>query len=36
MGIIEIGINTRNWVDSADDRDHWRVLVNATLDLWSP
>ena len=28
----EIGINTRNWVDSAQDRD-WRALVNATLNL---
>ena len=25
----EIGINTRNWVDSAQDRDYWRALVNA-------
>jgi hypothetical protein len=24
----EIGINTRNWVDSAQDRDYWRVLGN--------
>ena len=24
----EIGINTRNWVDSAQDRDYWRALVN--------
>ena len=27
-----IGINTRNWVDSAQDRDHWRALVNVTLN----
>ena len=24
----EIGINTRNWVDSAQDRDYWRALLN--------
>jgi hypothetical protein len=30
----EIGINTRNWVDSAQDRNYWRVLVNAALNLW--
>ena len=29
----EIGINTRNWVDSAQDRDYWRVLVNVALNL---
>ena len=22
----EIGINKRNWVDSAQDRDYWRAL----------
>ena len=33
---IRVGINTRNWVDSAQDRDYWRVLVNATLNLWVP
>ena len=26
----EISVNTRNWVYSAADRDHWRALVNAT------
>ena len=25
----EIGINAGNWVDSAQDRDYWRDLVNA-------
>ena len=26
MDLKEIGINTRNWVDSAQDRDYWRAL----------
>jgi hypothetical protein len=34
MDLKEIGINTRNWVDSALDRDYWRALVNAALNLW--
>ena len=36
MDLKEIGINTRNWVDSAQDRDFWRVLVNAELKLRVP
>ena len=28
----EIGINTRNWADLAQDRYYWRALVNATLN----
>ena len=36
MDLKEIGINTRNWVDLPQDRDYWRVLVNAALDLRSP
>ena len=27
MDLQEIGINTRTWVDSAQDRDYWRALV---------
>ena len=33
MDVKEIGINTRNWVDSAQDRDYRRALVNAALNL---
>ena len=31
----EISINTRIWVDSAQDRDYWRALVNSALNLRS-
>ena len=30
------GINARNWVDSAQDRNYWRALVNEALNLWVP
>ena len=29
MELEEIDINAGNWVDSAQDRDYWRALVNA-------
>ena len=29
MDLKEIGINTRNWIDSAQDRDYSRALENA-------
>ena len=27
----EIGFNAGNWVNSAQDRDYWRALVNAPM-----
>ena len=36
MDLEGIGINTGNWVDSAQDRNCWRVLVNAALNLRVP
>ena len=36
MDLEEIGINTRNWVDSAQDRGYWKALVNAVLNLRVP
>ena len=36
MDLEEIGINGENWVDSAQDRDYWRSLVNAALNFRIP
>jgi hypothetical protein len=36
MDLEEIGINAGNWVDSALDRNYWRALVNAALNLRVP
>jgi hypothetical protein len=36
MDLEEIGINSVNWVDLAEDWDYWRALVNAALNLQVP
>ena len=36
MDLEELGVNAGNWVDSAQDRDYWRALVNAALNLRVP
>ena len=36
MDLKEMDNNTRNWVDSAQNRNYWRTLVNAALNLWVP
>jgi hypothetical protein len=33
MDLKGITINTRNWVYLAQDRDYWKALVNAALNL---
>ena len=36
MDLEEISINAGNWDDLAQDRDYWRALVNAALNLRIP
>ena len=36
MDLEEIRSNAGNWVDSAQDRNYWRALVNAALNLRVP
>ena len=36
MDLEEVRINAGNWIDSAQDRNYWRALVNAALNLRVP
>ena len=36
MILKKIHVNTRNWVNSTNDRVYWRALVNAALNLQVP
>ena len=36
MDLEGIGVNAGNWVHSAQDRNYWRALVNAALNLRVP
>jgi hypothetical protein len=34
MDLREIGWDGMVWIDLAHDRDQWRALVNAVMNLW--
>ena len=36
IDLKEIDVNSRNWIDSAQDRDYQRALVNETLNRRVP
>jgi hypothetical protein len=36
LDLREIGLNGVDWIDIAQDRDHWRALVNRVLNLRVP
>ena len=36
MDLEKMGIHAENWVDSTQDRNYWRALVNAALNLRVP
>ena len=36
MNLKEMGINEGRWVDSAQDGDYWRALVNEASNLRIP
>jgi hypothetical protein len=36
MDIREVGWEDMNWIELAQDRDRWRALVNAVMNLRIP
>jgi len=36
IGFKEIGWESVDWTDLAQDTDRWRALVNAVMKLWVP
>jgi hypothetical protein len=36
MDLREVGWDSMDWIDLAQDRDQWRALVNTVINLWVP
>jgi hypothetical protein len=33
MGLQELGLEGMDWIDLAQDKDRWRAVVNAVMNL---
>jgi len=36
MDLQEVGCRDIDWIELAQDRDRWRALENAVMNLWIP
>jgi hypothetical protein len=36
MVVLEVGWGGVDWIALAQDRDKWKALVNAVMNLWVP
>jgi len=34
MDLQEVGCGCMGWINLAEDRDRWRTIVNAAVNLW--